>query len=123
MNMNTKHAIELTDANFEELVLNNPLPTMIDFWAEWCGPCRVVGPIVDELANDYEGRVVVGKVNVDNNPQLAIKYDIRSIPTLLVIKGGEVVSRSLGSLPKTALEEKLKMAIDANESEGDNFNE
>ncbi len=100
-------AIELTDSNFEALALKSDKPVMVDFWAEWCGPCRMVGPVVEELAKEYDGRVVIGKVNVDNNPQVAMKYGIRSIPTILFLKNGEVVDRSVGAVPKAALATKL----------------
>ncbi|MCO6482624.1 MAG: thioredoxin [Flavobacteriales bacterium] len=101
-------AIELTDSNFEELALKSDKPVMVDFWAEWCGPCRMVGPVVEEIAKDYEGKAVVGKVNVDNNPQVAMKYGIRSIPTILFLKNGEVVDRSVGAVPKGTLTTKLE---------------
>lgn len=100
-------ALEFTDANFEETVLKSDKPVLVDFWAEWCGPCRMVGPVVEEIANDYDGKALVGKVNVDQNPEVAAKYGIRSIPTILFIKGGEVVDKSVGAVPKTALATKL----------------
>lgn len=100
-------AVEITDSNFEETVLKSDKPVLVDFWAEWCGPCRMVGPVVEELAKDYEGKAVVGKVNVDQNPEVAGKYGIRSIPTILFIKNGEVVDKSVGAVPKTALSSKL----------------
>ena len=81
-------ALEFTDANFQETVLDSNKVALVDFWAEWCGPCRMIGPIVEELATEYEGRALVGKVNVDNNNAIAMKYGIRSIPTILFIKGG-----------------------------------
>ena len=84
---------------------------MVDFWAEWCGPCRMVGPVVEELSNDYTGKAVVGKVNVDQNPGVAAKYGIRSIPTILFFKNGEVVDKSVGAVPKAALSEKLDAAL------------
>lgn len=100
-------ALEITDANFEELVMNSDKPVLVDFWAEWCGPCRMVGPIVEELATEYDGKAVVGKVNVDNNQAIAGKYGIRNIPTLLVFKNGEIVDKQVGVAPKTTLAAKL----------------
>ena len=99
---------KVSDADFEAEVLKATGPVVVDFWAEWCGPCRMVGPVVEELAKDYEGKAVVGKVNVDNNPQTAMKYGIRSIPTILFLKNGEVVDRSVGAVPKTTLAGKLE---------------
>ena len=100
-------ALELTESNFEETVLNSDKPVMVDFWAVWCGPCRMVGPIVEELSNDYNGKAVVGKVDVDNNQAIAAKYGIRNIPTILFFKNGEVVDKSVGAVPKDKLAEKL----------------
>ncbi len=100
-------ALEITDSNFEEVVLKSDKPVLIDFWAEWCGPCRMVGPVVEELAGEYEGKAVIGKLNVDHNPETAVKYGIRSIPALLYFKNGEVVDRQVGAVPKNILEGKL----------------
>ena len=101
-------AKEFTDANFKEQVLDNDQLTVIDFWAEWCGPCRMVGPIIEELAKDYEGKVNIGKVNVDHNAMISQQYCIRNIPTILFIKNGEVVDKQVGAVPKSALEAKVK---------------
>jgi thioredoxin 1 len=100
-------ALEITDANFEELVMNSDKPVMLDFWAVWCGPCRMIGPIVEEMATEYEGKAVIGKVDVDNNQEVAMKYGIRNIPTVLFIKGGEVVDKQVGAAPKPAFTAKL----------------
>jgi thioredoxin 1 len=100
-------ALEITDSNFEELVLKSDKPVLLDFWAEWCGPCRVVGPIVEELAKDYDGKAVVGKVDVDSNPNISMQFGIRNIPTLLVFKNGQVVDKQVGAVPKTVLAQKL----------------
>lgn len=100
-------ALELTDNNFDELVLQSDKPVLVDFWAEWCGPCRMVGPIVEELAGEYEGRAVIGKVNVDENREVSSKFGIRNIPTLLVFKNGEVVDKQVGVAPKNALAGKI----------------
>jgi thioredoxin 1 len=100
-------ALTITDSNFEELVLKSDKPVLVDFWAEWCGPCRVVGPIVEELATDYEGKAVVGKVDVDSNPNISMQFGIRNIPTLLVFKNGQVVDKQVGAVPKNVLAGKL----------------
>ena len=93
-------ALQITDASFDEVVLKSDKPVLVDFWATWCGPCRMLGPVIEELATEYEGRVVVGKVDVDNNQEFAAKYGVRNIPTVLVFKDGEVVGRQVGIAPK-----------------------
>ena len=104
-------AIEFNDSNFDELVLKSDKPVLVDFWAEWCGPCRMVGPIVQELSAEYEGKALVGKVNVDENSGVAAKFGIRNIPTLLVFKNGEVVDKQVGVAPKNVLAGKLDSAM------------
>ena len=104
-------ALEFTDANFEEVALNSDKPVMIDFWAEWCGPCRMVDPIVKEMANEYEGKALIGKVNVDENPEVSARFGIRNIPTIVFLKGGEMVDKSVGAVPKNVLTEKIDALI------------
>jgi len=104
-------AFEITDANFEQEVLNNEGVSVVDFWAEWCGPCRMVGPIIEQIAGEFEGKAVVGKVDVDNNPNVAMKYGIRSIPTILYLKNGEVVDKQIGAASKPALVKKLEAQL------------
>jgi thioredoxin 1 len=107
-NPNTKAmALEFTDSNFEELVIKSDKPVLVDFWAEWCGPCRMVGPVVEELAKEYEGKAVIGKVNVDHNPNISTQFGIRNIPTLLFFKGGQLVDKQVGAVPKSVLAGKL----------------
>jgi thioredoxin 1 len=103
-------AMQITDASFKDL-LNDGKPLVVDFWAEWCGPCRMIAPIVDELATEYEGKVTIGKVNVDENEDLPMKYGIRSIPTLLFFKGGQLVDKHIGGATKEMLEEKIKALV------------
>jgi len=103
-------ALEITDAGFEDL-LKSDKPLVIDFWAEWCGPCRMVGPIVEELAAEYEGKVTIGKVDVDNNDEITSKYGIRNIPTILFIKNGEVVDKQVGAAQKAVLTEKVEKLL------------
>ncbi|HNP94910.1 MAG TPA: thioredoxin [Cyclobacteriaceae bacterium] len=102
--------LELNDSNFEETIKGDK-PVLVDFWAEWCGPCKMIGPVVEELAGDYEGKAVVAKLNVDENPEVAGKYGIRSIPTLLVFKGGEIVDKQVGAVPKSVLAQKLAAQV------------
>ena len=102
--------IELTDSTFDQTI-NTDKPVLVDFWAEWCGPCKMIGPIVEELAGDYDGKAVVAKINVDENPQTAAKFGIRSIPTLLVFKGGQIVDKQIGAVPKSVLAQKLAAQV------------
>lgn len=102
--------IVLNDANFDETIKSDK-PVLVDFWAEWCGPCKMIGPVVEELAGDYEGKAVVGKLNVDENPDVTARFGIRSIPTLLVFKGGQVVDKQVGAVPKSVLAQKLEAQV------------
>lgn len=95
---------QVSDTDFEKSILQSDKPAFVDFWAPWCGPCRIIGPIVEEMAASYEGKAVIAKINVDENPETAQKYKVSSIPTLLMFKGGKVVDRALGALPRTELE-------------------
>jgi thioredoxin 1 len=101
----------VTDANFDTEILKADLPTLVDFWAPWCGPCKIVGPVVEELAEEYEGRIKMGKMNVDENPVTPGKYGIRGIPTLIVFKNGEVVDQIVGAVPKGHIEDLIKKAL------------
>lgn len=104
-------ALEFTDANFDELVLQSDKPVIVDFWAVWCGPCRMVGPIVEEIGNDFEGKAVVGKVDVDNNPGTSAKFGIRNIPTILFFKDGQIADKQVGAVPKQVLVKKLEALL------------
>jgi thioredoxin 1 len=103
-------AVQITDANFQDTVLNSDKPVLIDFWAVWCGPCRAVAPIVEEIAEEYEGRAVVGKIDVDSNRDIAMKYGIQAIPTLFLVKGGEIVDKIVGNV---ADKNNIKAKLDA----------
>jgi thioredoxin 1 len=104
-------ALEFTDGNFEELVIKADKPVIVDFWAEWCGPCRIIAPIVSELAEDYKDTAIVGKVDVDNNPAVAAKYGIRNIPTVLFFKNGVVADKQVGAVPKASFINKLEKLL------------
>ncbi len=99
--------IEVTDSNFQAEVLKSDKPVLVDFWAEWCGPCKMVAPVVEELAKEYDGKLKVGKMDVDSNQATSMQFGIRSIPTLLIFKGGVVVDQIVGAVPKSKLAEKL----------------
>jgi len=102
---------EITSMNFSDEVLKSDTPVLVDFWAEWCGPCRAIGPVVDEIANDYNGKVSVGKLNVDNENQLAMEYGVRSIPALLIFNNGTVVNQIVGAVPKNRITDILDTVI------------
>jgi len=102
--------VELTDSTFDEIIKGEK-PVLVDFWAEWCGPCKMIGPVVEELATDYEGKAVVAKLNVDENPQITARFGVRSIPTLLVFKNGEIVDKQVGAVPKSVLASKLQAQV------------
>ena len=102
---------EITSINFNDEVLKSDTPVLVDFWAEWCGPCRAIGPVVDEIANDYNGKVSVGKLNVDNENQLAMEYGVRSIPALLIFNNGTVVNQIVGAVPKNRITDILDTVI------------
>ena len=104
-------ALEITDQNFNEIVLQSDKPVIVDFWAEWCGPCRMVGPIVEEIGKDFSEKAVVGKLDVDSNPGVTAKFGIRNIPTVLFFKGGEVVDKQVGAVPKSNLVSKLEAIL------------
>ena len=99
--------VEITKENFESVVLKNELPVLVDFWATWCGPCKMIGPIIEELSDELEGKVVFGKVNVDLQPELAMEFHVMSIPTLILFKNGEIANKKIGFMPKEKLIEML----------------
>lgn len=100
-------AITITDNNFDEIVMKSDKPVLVDFWAEWCGPCRMVGPIVEELSKEFDGKAIIGKLDVDNNPNVSMQFGIRNIPTLLIFKNGQVVDKQVGVAPKAVLAQKI----------------
>ncbi len=102
---------EITDSNFEELVLKSDKPVLVDFWAEWCGPCRALGPVIEEIGTEYDGKAVIGKLDVDSNQEFAAKYGVRNIPTVIIFKDGEIFHRQVGVAPKNAYTEKIDEAI------------
>ena len=104
---------QIKDADFQQSVIDgsNNQPVLVDFWAEWCGPCRMIGPLINEISKDYEGKALVGKVNVDLNANVSAQFGVRSIPTVLFIKNGEVVDKSVGAVPKATLESKLEALL------------
>ncbi len=104
-------AMEITDGNFEELVMKSEKPVMIDFWAVWCGPCRMIAPFVEEMAKEFEGKALVGKVDVDSNPGVAAQFGIRNIPTVLFVKNGQVADKQVGACPKQVLVNKLNALL------------
>jgi len=101
-------ALEFTDANFQNSVLDSDKLTVVDFWAEWCGPCRAIGPVIEELSKEYTGKVNIGKLNVDHNPTVSVNYCITSIPAILFIKGGKVVDKQIGAAPRSIIEKKIQ---------------
>ncbi len=106
--------VDVTEDTFDDEVLNSDLPVLVDFWAEWCGPCRMVSPIVEELADEYEGKAKFAKVDVDENADISMEYNIRSIPSLLLFKNGEVVDQVVGAVPKSQLKKKLDEQVNGN---------
>jgi len=104
-------ALELTDRNFDEIVLKSDKPVIVDFWAEWCGPCRMVGPIVNEVGEDYKEKAIVGKLDVDSNPEITMRFGIRNIPTILFFKNGEVADKQVGAVPKSTIVGKLEALL------------
>ena len=105
---------EVTDANFDQEVLKADTPVLVDFWAVWCGPCKMIAPVVEEIAKEYDGKLKVGKMDVDNNPDVSLKLGIRSIPTLMVFKGGKIVEQIIGAVPKRHLLDKVLQHIQVN---------
>ena len=106
--MASENTLNFTDAAFEQDVLNSDLPVLVDFWAPWCGPCKAMGPTIDALATEYAGKIKIGKINTDDNPATAMRYQVRGIPTLLLFKGGKVVDQRVGAMPKSDLQKVLE---------------
>jgi thioredoxin 1 len=111
MTMASENIVEVTDSNFQTEILGSKLPVLVDFWATWCAPCRAIAPHVEALAKDYDGKVRVGKCDIDSNPEVATQYDIRSIPTLLVFKDGKVAGQVVGAVPRSKIEDMIKKTL------------
>ncbi len=109
--MPSETIVEVVDSEFDQQVMESSIPVLIDFWAPWCGPCRALAPVVEEISKDYEGKVKVGKINVDENPEVTMKFSIRSIPTLIVFKNGEVKQQIIGAVPKSEIEKALDESL------------
>ena len=109
--MASDKVLEFSDANFDDEVIKSDIPVLVDFWAPWCGPCRIIAPVVEEISESHEGKIKVGKLNVDDNQQTSMKFGIRSIPTLLVFKNGEILEQIIGAVPKTEIERVVNNAI------------